>query len=393
MTTALTLRRLPFQLTKNQRALLKEALKAPQTPRNALADIVGISAPSAMRAIRPLVEAGILQERRGDPEGRGKPPGLVQVMANKLMLLGISISSSRVRVLLSDLAGSDLAMLEDLREWTNATQQLAAVDTLVEQTLDANKDAILVGAGIVVQGFFISRGKRFAARWDMEGWAAIDLHAHMEARLGVPITIRNDGKALAIHVAQDQPYRHFFCIGIGTGIGGGLVSEGRLIEGRFGNAGEIGQIFTDTDTRPVEARFLEASGCARWADWNGFETLSTSQAEQLNTWLDTAAQNIGQAAGTALALLDFEAVYICARFPEDILTALVQRIVIAPLGQNIAGSDGPTNPPPEVIAYPLVHLAKLASQMAKREFLNADTSVQNQPSAISVSQNDELWCA
>ncbi|WP_371171078.1 ROK family transcriptional regulator [Aliiroseovarius sp. 2305UL8-7] len=393
MTIALDLRRLPFHLTRNQRILLKEALKAPETPRNALADIVGISAPSAMRAVRPLVEAGILQERRGDPDGRGKPPGLVQVMPNKLVLLGISISSSRVRVLLSDIAGADLTMLEDVQEWTDAAKQLATVDALVAQALDANKDAILVGAGIVVQGFFISRGKRFAARWDMEGWAAIDLHAHMETRLGVPATIRNDGKALAVHVAQEQPYRHFFCIGIGTGIGGGLVSEGRLIEGRFGNAGEIGQIFTDTAARPIEARFLEASGCSDWSEWDGFEALSNSQSQVLKAWLDTAAHSIGQAAGIALALLDFEAVYLCARIPEDILEALARRIYIAPLGQNIAGEDGPTNPPPKVIAYPLAHLAKLASQMAKREFLNGVAPPQHQDHPAPVSQTGEFWSA
>lgn len=94
----------------------------------------------------------------------------------------------------------------------------------------------------------------------------IDLVEPLEAALEAPVTLLNDARAGALgeHVhgagagCDDMVY-----VTISTGIGGGVISGGRLIEGRGGNAGEIGHI-------TVETHHGLACGCGHPNHWEGY---------------------------------------------------------------------------------------------------------------------------
>ncbi len=94
----------------------------------------------------------------------------------------------------------------------------------------------------------------------------VDLVEPLEAALEAPVTLLNDARAGALgehaHGAgagcDDLVY-----VTISTGIGGGVISGGRLIEGRGGNAGEIGHI-------TVETHHGLACGCGHPNHWEGY---------------------------------------------------------------------------------------------------------------------------
>ncbi|NKC29897.1 ROK family protein [Falsiroseomonas selenitidurans] len=65
------------------------------------------------------------------------------------------------------------------------------------------------------------------------------LQADLEARLGRPVRLSNDANCLAMSEFHDRPGSGFAVI-LGTGVGGGVVVEGRLVEGRNRIAGEWG---------------------------------------------------------------------------------------------------------------------------------------------------------
>ena len=70
---------------------------------------------------------------------------------------------------------------------------------------------------------------------------------------GVPTFVDNDAKALALAegwrgAAAEE--RNFIAMVVSTGIGGGIVLEGRLLGGRLGNAGHIGHVVVEPDGRP-----------------------------------------------------------------------------------------------------------------------------------------------
>ena len=84
-------------------------------------------------------------------------------------------------------------------------------------------------------------------------WRNFPLAAQIEELTNLPTVVDNDAKALALGEAwcgAAAGVRDFVGVVMGTGVGGGLVSGGRLVHGRLGNAGHLGHIVVEPDGRP-----------------------------------------------------------------------------------------------------------------------------------------------
>ena len=80
--------------------------------------------------------------------------------------------------------------------------------------------------------------------------AGVDLRSRLAARFGLPVAIENDANAAALaehRFGAGRGTRHMVMLTLGTGIGGGLVLDGRLYRGALGAAGELGHITIDLD--------------------------------------------------------------------------------------------------------------------------------------------------
>jgi glucokinase len=94
----------------------------------------------------------------------------------------------------------------------------------------------------------------------------IELVGPLEAALGVPVTLINDSRAGALgeHAhGAGRGCRDLVYVTISTGIGGGVIADGRLLTGRNGNAGEIGHI-------TVETRHGLVCGCGYPNHWEAY---------------------------------------------------------------------------------------------------------------------------
>lgn len=79
------------------------------------------------------------------------------------------------------------------------------------------------------------------------------LAAEVESLTQLPTVVDNNAKAVALGEAwcgAAVGVRDFVAVVIGAGVGGGIVSGGRLLEGRLGNAGHLGHIVVEPDGRP-----------------------------------------------------------------------------------------------------------------------------------------------
>jgi glucokinase len=102
------------------------------------------------------------------------------------------------------------------------------------------------------------------------GWRAFPLRARLQELTGVPTFVDNDAKAFALGegwVGAAAGRGDFIGIVVSTGVGGGLVLDGRLLGGRLGNAGHIGHVIVVPEGRhcPCGGRGCleaEASGTA-----------------------------------------------------------------------------------------------------------------------------------
>lgn len=85
------------------------------------------------------------------------------------------------------------------------------------------------------------------------GWRDFPLRDRLAALAGAPAFVDNDAKALALGegwVGAARGVDDYLAMVVSTGVGGGIVSAGRLLEGAGGNAGHIGHVVVEPDGRP-----------------------------------------------------------------------------------------------------------------------------------------------
>jgi glucokinase len=119
---------------------------------------------------------------------------------------------------------------------------LEAMRTVANAVVDATAVAIGIGAaGLVERG---TGTMRFAPNI---AWRDVDLRAVL-ASLGLPTVVDNDCTVAAVGeraAGAGRGVTDFLYAGVGTGIGGGIVSGGAVIRGAHGFAGEIGHIIVE----------------------------------------------------------------------------------------------------------------------------------------------------
>lgn len=85
----------------------------------------------------------------------------------------------------------------------------------------------------------------FVSPLNIPAWRDFPLRPRLEAELGKPTLVDNDAKVFALGEAwlgQGRGARCLMAMVVSTGVGGGIVTDGRLIDGAHGNAGHIGHV-------------------------------------------------------------------------------------------------------------------------------------------------------
>ncbi|HVX22935.1 MAG TPA: ROK family protein [Acidimicrobiales bacterium] len=87
---------------------------------------------------------------------------------------------------------------------------------------------------------------------NIPGWRRYPLRQQLAGLTGLPTFVDNDAKALALGegwVGAARGRADYVAMVVSTGVGGGIVLDGRLLDGRLGNAGHIGHVVVEPDGR------------------------------------------------------------------------------------------------------------------------------------------------
>lgn len=111
-------------------------------------------------------------------------------------------------------------------------------------------DEVACGVGC---GGPMSPGGETVSPLNIAVWRDFPLRSRLAALTGLPVTVDNDAKALALGegwCGAAQGVDNFIAMVVSTGVGGGIVLDGRLLDGAGGNAGHIGHVIVEPDGRP-----------------------------------------------------------------------------------------------------------------------------------------------
>jgi glucokinase len=105
----------------------------------------------------------------------------------------------------------------------------------------------IAGVGIGCAGLFDERRGVLTASPNLKTWQGTKLAALASKHFSVPILIQNDATVAAYgeSVVRGPRGRNLVLITLGTGVGGGIVADGRIVRGASGFGGEIGHIVVD----------------------------------------------------------------------------------------------------------------------------------------------------
>jgi glucokinase len=129
-----------------------------------------------------------------------------------------------------------------------------------------------------------------ATNFGHQAWSRFNIRTALQERLGIPVVYNNDGNAAALYAhhvrhGANALERSSVAAIVGTGLGGGVVNDGRIIKGAAGLAGELGHM-------PIPmAGLLEADqpepncNCGQFADAESIASLTGIIRNLLPYWL------------------------------------------------------------------------------------------------------------
>jgi glucokinase-like ROK family protein len=233
--------------------------------RAELAEATGLGLSVLAQRVEALLDYGLLAEDRIGVSTGGRAPRLLRFRADAGYLLVADLGATSADVALADLSGEILvhrAEASDIAAGPDAV--LTRVERLFEECL-AETGALpgsLWGIGIGVPGPVEFESGRPISPPIMPGWDGYRVRERF-AEHNVPVWVDNDVNLMALGELTGGCGRgidDFVFVKIGTGIGAGIVVDGRIHRGAQGSAGDVGHIHVQAEGREVICR-CGMNGC------------------------------------------------------------------------------------------------------------------------------------
>jgi glucokinase len=236
------------------------------------------------------------------------------------------------------LFGEEGSLLYERTDPTSQESAAASVDQLVrlarEAVAAAPRDSAVAAVGVIVPGWVNHKARTIWAP-NIKGWNHIPLAQWLSDALPLPIVLDSDRSGYVkgeawLGVARDLTDVVF--LAVGTGIGAGILSEGRIIHGYDDLAGAVGWFALNPEFQEVYARMgcFEAEASGRSLGRKGREVAAPvpfGDGEQL-----TAARDVLEAAASgderAVRILNEAVVYLGMGIANLISTLNPQMIVL-----------------------------------------------------------------
>ena len=143
------------------------------------------------------------------------------------------------------------------KQYDNASIYVADICAAIQKMMEEEHVRSIDGIGIAAPaGNYYTGCIENATNLNFKG--IIDLPKLFGEHLDVPVTVSNDANAAAygeLVYGGAKGMKHFITFTLGTGVGSGIVIDGKLVHGKTGNAGELGHAILIPDGRPC--------GCGR----------------------------------------------------------------------------------------------------------------------------------
>ena len=216
--------------------------------RTALTEKMGLTAASVTNLTNGLLDAGILCQVGHDSNGNlGRKAMMLDVRPDAFYTLGMEMNNNRIVIGLADFRGdiivSEMTPFDDSWEVDATLEGVAALTGRLLRQSGIPREKLL-GMGLALPGPLDSKAGVMRNPPNMSKWKNVPICEILSQRLGIPVCCDRETNAAALAESicgASVGYETSFMLSLFTmGIGGGFVSDGRVLRGFRDGAGEIG---------------------------------------------------------------------------------------------------------------------------------------------------------
>lgn len=210
---------------------------------------LGLSQAAVTKAVKPLINLGLIDEASDTTRlgGPGRPAQPVAIVSDAMIVVGVKVTAEELIAVATDLTTNVLdALRRPLRDNSpsGAVDQIAEVVAELSSRLGPAAAARIAGLGVTVSGD-VDPTLGVVRDSALMGWRSVPLGRLLEERTDHPVSVHNDVHALTIAehwFGVGRGTRSFAIVTVGRGIGAGIHVNAEVVEGAFGVVGELGHL-------------------------------------------------------------------------------------------------------------------------------------------------------
>ena len=315
----------------SEKLLLGQMFKRGTCSQAELTALLPVSQQSVSRMVNKLEKKGLLRKvGRRQVGSRGQPSVEHALRGDYAYSLGLSLMADGVAIQLIDFTGQTVvAVTQYESEITPESVRSMVAELISSGSRDGLFDSDRIfSVGLSISGFRVGAGAVFNTPESLDAFAFKDLEELLSELIGLPVWAENDGKAAALCESMHgvgrrlDNFAYFF---LATGVGGGVIQEGKLLRGLRGNAGEfVGALPIDDYPFPNLER-LRKRICENGVSVDSVFQLTRDYDDGwpgIDEWIKEVLPSLSLMASATSAILDTEAIVLGGLVPK----ALAERI-------------------------------------------------------------------
>jgi len=216
--------------------------------RGDLSRLTGLPSPTITNIVAELIHEGMVTEQGYQVSTGGRKPALLDLCADKRLMLGVELNAQQLTILLIDLKAN--VRFKQVEKLDGAATQ----DNLKRSLLEGIEKGLsgasqwksrIAGVGVGISGL-VDSSRGVSLRFPgVSPWAPLEVVDLIQGQFGLPTFLENNVaiRTLAeLWFGKGRGCRNFLFVSVGPHIRMGIVIDGRLYRGSGGNAGELGHI-------------------------------------------------------------------------------------------------------------------------------------------------------
>ena len=300
------------------------------------------------------------------------------------LVLGVDLGGTKIATALANAQGEILARgYSPTSAQAGSSAVISTILATIEKILSSNKLDLsrVLGIGIAAAGIIDSDNGKVIFSPNLPGWHEVPLREAVEQRLSIPVYLGNDANLAALgewRFGLKKKVANLIYITGGTGIGGGIIIDGKLYTGCRGAAGEIGHMTIDINGPRCNCG---STGC--WEALASGTALATEAVRQISQGANTS---IVALVDGDMSKIDAKVISEAAKQGDELAKELISRLGYY-LGVGLANVVNIFNPELILIGGGIAKMGGLLLKPAikvvkERAFSTSATSAEIKPALL-----------